>query len=166
MIIRNETPADFEAITQVTAEAFLTLAISQHTEQFIIKALRRAGALTISLVAEMNGQVVGHIAFSPVTISDGTADWHGLGPVSVLPKYQRQGIGKALIAEGLSRLKAMDSLGCVLVGHPEYYTRQGFRNIPDLIHEGVPPEVFLVMPFYEKCPKGVVHFHEGFAATS
>lgn len=166
MIIRNETPADYEAITQVTAEAFLTLAISHHTEQFIIQALRRAGALTISLVAEIDGRIVGHIAFSPVTISDGTAGWHGLGPVSVLPQYQRQGLGKALIAEGLSLLKALGSRGCVLVGHPEYYKMLGFRNVPDLIHEGVPPEVFLVMPFTDKCPKGVVRFHEGFAATA
>ena len=80
MIIRNETPADYDAITEVTAEAFLTLAISQHTEQFIIQALRAAGALTISLVAEIDGQVVGHIAFSPITISDGTPNWQGSGP--------------------------------------------------------------------------------------
>lgn len=166
MIIRNETPADFEAITHVTAEAFLTLAISQHTEQFIIQALREADALMVSLVAEINGQIVGHIAFSPVAMSDGTPGWHGLGPVSVLPQYQRQGIGRALIAEGLTRLKALGSRGCVLVGHPEYYKMLGFRNSPDLIHAGVPPEVFLVMPFYEKCPKGVVHFHEAFAATA
>jgi putative acetyltransferase len=166
MIIRNETPSDYDAITRVTAEAFLTLAISGHTEQFIIQALRAAGALTISLVAEIDGQVVGHIAFSPITISDGTPNWHGLGPVSVLPRCQRQGIGKALIAEGLARLKALGGKGCALVGHPEYYKMLGFRNIPDLVHEGVPPEVFLVMPFYEECPKGVVHFHEGFSVTA
>jgi len=77
MIIRKETTSDIEAITQVTIAAFSALQISNHTEQFIIKALRAAGALTLSLVAEINGRVVGHIAFSPVTISDGTEDWYG-----------------------------------------------------------------------------------------
>jgi len=105
MIIRQETTSDIEAITQITIAAFRTLPISNQTEQFIIKALRVAGALTLSLVAEIGGRVVGHIAFSPVTISDGSKNWYGLGPVSVLPDYQRQGIGKLLINEGLSLLK-------------------------------------------------------------
>lgn len=164
MIIRNEKSSDTEAITEVTAAAFKTLAISDHTEQFIINALRAANALTVSLVAEMDGQVVGHIAFSPVTISDGASDWYGLGPVSVLPEHQRKGIGKALIEEGLSRLKAMNARGCCLVGHPDYYKRFGFRNIPELVYEGVPPEVFFALPFTENVPKGMVFFHEGFSA--
>ncbi|MBN1695747.1 N-acetyltransferase, partial [candidate division WOR-3 bacterium] len=111
MIIREETTSDIDAISQVTIEAFKTLGVSNHTEQFIIKALRAAGALTLSLVAEIDGRVVGHIAFSPVTISDGVKDWYGLGPISVLPEYQRKGIGKALIQEGLSRLKCLDARG-------------------------------------------------------
>lgn len=77
-LIRNETDADFSAITEVTAAAFETLTISQHTEQFIIEALRAAKALTVSLVAEVDDRVVGHIAFSPVTLSDGTPHWYGL----------------------------------------------------------------------------------------
>jgi putative acetyltransferase len=115
IVIRNETDADISTITEVTVAAFKTLEISNHTEQFIIEALRSAGALTLSLVAEVNGRVVGHIAFSPVAISDGTKDWYGLGPVSVLPEYQRKGIGKALIKEGLSRLRKLGAKGCCLV---------------------------------------------------
>lgn len=103
ILIRSETAADIDAITEVTVAAFQTLEISNRTEQFIVAALRAAGALTLSLVAELDGRVVGHVAFSPVTILDGTPDWYGLGPVSVLPACQRQGIGKALIREGLSR---------------------------------------------------------------
>jgi putative acetyltransferase len=98
--IRNETDDDIIAITNVTIAAFQTLEISNNTEHFIIEAIRAAGVLTVSLVAEVDGRVVGHIAFSPVTISDGTQDWYGLGSVSVLPEYQRQGIGRALIHEG------------------------------------------------------------------
>src|SRR4030043_712756 len=121
VLLRSETSADVSALAEVTVAAFKTLAISNHTEQFIIAALRAAKALTVSLVAEMDGRVVGHIAFSPVTISDDTQNWYGLGPVSVLPEYQRKGIGKALIKEGLSRLKDMNAQGCCLVGHPDSY---------------------------------------------
>jgi putative acetyltransferase len=164
MIIRNETESDIQAIAEVTKTAFATLAISQHTEQFIINALRAAGALTVSLVAEIDGNVVGHVAFSPVTISDGNLHWHGLGPVSVLPQYQRQGIGTALIREGFSRLKARGAQGCVLVGDPAYYQRFGFRNLPVLTLEGVPQQYFLALPFEDQTPRGVVVFHSAFSA--
>jgi putative acetyltransferase len=166
MIIRNETISDSEAISNVTIAAFKNLAISHHTEQFIIHALRDANALTLSLVAELDGNVGGHIAFSPIAISDGSLHWYGLGPVSVLPEYQKQGIGKSLIRKGLSLLKDMGGQGCALVGDPNYYKRFGFRNIPDLIHEGIPQEVFLVLPFDKKIPRGTVVFHKGFLANS
>jgi len=165
MILRKETVADIEAITEVTIAAFKNHPISNHTEQFIINALRDAGALTISLVAEIDGRVVGHIAFSPVIISDGTKDWCGVGPVSVLPDYQKQGIGKSLINKGLSLLKDMGGKGCALVGDPNFYKRFGFKNYPELIHDGVPQKVFLALPFNEKVPQGTIVFHEGFLAN-
>jgi putative acetyltransferase len=165
MIIRNETASDIDAIAEVTIAAFRTLPISKHTEQFIINSLRVADALTISLVAEFDGRVAGHVAFSPVTISDGSIGWYGLGPVSVLPVYQKQGIGKLLINKGLSMLKELDGKGCTLVGDPNYYKRFGFRNIPNLVYEGIPQEFFLVLPFTEKVPQGIVVFHEGFLAN-
>jgi putative acetyltransferase len=164
--IRSETNSDVDAITDLTIAAFKTLKISNHTEQFIIEALRTAKALTISLVAELDARVIGHIGFSPVTISDGTLGWYGLGPVSVLPQYQRQGIGKALIEEGLSRLRDMNAQGCCLVGHPEYYRQFGFTNTPELVLENVPPEVFFALSFDGNTPQGTVTFHEGFKADS
>ncbi len=164
IVIRNETDADVGTITEVTIAAFKTLEISNHTEQFIIEALRAAKALTLSLVAEVDGRVVGHIAFSPVAISDGTKNWYGLGPVSVLPEYQRRGIGKALIQEGLSRLRKLSAKGCCLVGHPEYYRKFGFTNISGLVHEGVPQEVFFALSFDGHIPQGIVTFHEEFKA--
>ena len=164
IVIRSETDADVNAITEITVAAFKTLEISNHTEQFIIAALRAAKALTISLVAEIDGRVIGHIAFSPVTISDGTRNWYGLGPVSVLPAYQRQGVGKALIREGLARLKAMNAQGCCLVGHPDYYRKFGFINMPGLVLEGVPQEVFFALPFDGHAPQGTVVFHEALKA--
>jgi putative acetyltransferase len=164
IVIRSETVSDVSAITEVTVAAFKTLEISNHTEQFIIAALRDAKALTVSLVAEMDDRVIGHIAFSPVTISDGTRNWYGLGPVSVLPAYQRQGVGKALIREGLSRLKDMNAHGCCLVGHPDYYRQLGFNNMSGLAYEGVPQEVFFGLSFDGHTPQGTVSFHEGFKA--
>jgi putative acetyltransferase len=154
MIIRKETTSDIEAITQVTIAAFKTLPISNQTEQFIIKALRAAGALTLSLVAEIDGRVVGHVAFSPVVISDGTKDWYGLGPVSVLPEYQKQGIGKSLINKGLSLLKESGGGGCALVGDPNYYKRFGFKNFPELVHEGVPQGSFPCLAVQRKDSTG------------
>ena len=164
MQIREESTADIAAITALTIAAFATLEISNHTEQYIVAALREAGALTISLVAEVDGRVVGHIAFSPVTISDGSFGWYGLGPVSVLPEYQRQGIGGALIREGISRLKNVGAQGCCLVGHPEYYGRFGFRNAAGLVVEGVPAEVFFALSLEGGMPEGAVGFHPAFMA--
>jgi putative acetyltransferase len=140
------------------------LEISNHTEQFIIEALRDAKALTVSLVAELDGRVIGHIAFSPVTMSDGTPDWYGLGPVSVLPEYQRQGIGQALIQEGLARLRDLNAQGCCLVGHPSYYHQCGFRNEPGLGVEGVPGEAFFALTFHGRTPQGTAMFHPAFQA--
>ena len=166
LIIRNETINDKDAIAKITLEAFKNVAVSQQTEAFIINALRREGALTLSLVADIKGEIVGHIAFSPVIISDQTQNWFGLGPVSVKPELQKKGIGKQLIQKGLALLKEMGAGGCALVGDPNYYQFFGFKNDKKLIHDGIPQEVFLVLPFHEKVPVGSVIFHNAFQATS
>lgn len=165
MTLRHETVADVEAIREVTIAAFKDHPISNQTEHHIVDALRRAGALTVSLVAEIDGRVVGHIAFSPVTMSDGSREWYGLGPVSVIPILQRQGVGSALIREGLASLRRLGASGCALVGDPDYYGRFGFENYPQLIHDGVPQEVFLLLPFGTEVPSGRVQFHPAFLAT-
>lgn len=95
--IRNEQNTDIQAIFDLTQSAFSQVEYSSYTEQFIVNALRENNQLTLSLIAEINNQVVGHIAFSPVSISDGATDWYGLGPISVLPEYQANGIGSQLI---------------------------------------------------------------------
>jgi putative acetyltransferase len=164
-VIRDERASDQIEISEVTAASFEDVEVSDHTEQFIIESLRDAGALTISLVAELDGSVVGHIAFSPVTMSDGTGDWYGLGPVSVRPDCQRKGIGKALIRVGLERLQSIGAKGCCLVGHPTYYRQFGFENTQSLVYEGVPPEVFFVLAFSGNVPQGRVIFHKAFLAT-
>jgi putative acetyltransferase len=165
-VIRNETESDIKAISEITKAAFESLAISHHTEQFIVDALRDANVLSLSLVAVAGNQVVGHVAFSPVTISDGSPGWYGLGPISVLPELQKQSIGKSLMQEGLARLRSMGAKGCILVGDPGFYERFGFRSPMDLVIEGVPQQFVLALPLDGKKASGTVIFHEAFTATS
>jgi len=165
MIIRNEIESDYEAISDATKAAFGNHPYSNNTEHLIINALRAANALTVSLVAERDGELVGHIAFSPVTFSDGSENWYGLGPISVLPDYQKQGIGTRLVNEGLSLLKAMRADGCVLVGDPDYYKRFAFSSPDGLRYEGVPQENFLALSFCNRIPTGIAQFHEAFSVT-
>ena len=142
-----------------------TAAHSAGTEQFIVNALRRSGALAVSLVAESDGRVIGHVAVSPVTVSDGAAGWYGLGPISVSPEHQRTGIGSQLMHAALQALQDRGGSGCMLVGDPAYYQRFGFRPEPGLVYPGVPAEYFMVLSFGRGLPHGVVTFHEGFGAT-
>ena len=166
MHIRDEMPSDETGIESVIAAAFRGAAYSQQTETFIMAALRRAGALTVSLVAEDEGHIVGQAAFSPLEIDGRPCDWYGLGPIAVAPERQRSGIGSALIEEGLGRLHALDAEGCMLVGDPAYYHRFGFRNEPCLTLKGIPPEVFMILPLGDVVPTGTVTFHPAFAATA
>ncbi|CAB3638747.1 GNAT family N-acetyltransferase [Achromobacter pestifer] len=165
MRILPETPDDRDAIFALTQAAFKDHPHSQQTEGYINNALREAGALTLSLVAWVDGRAAGHIAFSPVVISDGSTDWYGLGPVAVLPGLQGQGIGAALIQEGLERLKALGAAGCVVMGEPSYYTRFGFAQTPALTYPGVPPEYFMAQVFTQPA-QGQVAYHKGFEAIA
>jgi putative acetyltransferase len=163
MKIRPESPQDINAIEQITVAAFNRKAYSQQTEHFIVNGLREAGAMTVSLVAEMDGKIVGHIAFSPVTINGENQGWYGIGPVSVLPELQRQGIGSKLIREGLSLIREKGAKGCVLEGDPGYYQRFGFKSYPGLFYEGSPaPEYFMALPFYNDVVQGKVEYHKAF----
>jgi putative acetyltransferase len=162
MIIRDEIPADHAAITALIDEAFRGRPYSEGTEAAIVTRLRDAGALTLSLVAEDEGQIVGQVAFSPVTIGEGLLGWHGLGPVAVTVKRQRQGIGSRLIREGLERLRSIGSQGCVLAGDPHYYVRFGFRNHPQLVYPGLPSEYFMALSLGGPVPEGAVRFHPAF----
>jgi putative acetyltransferase len=114
MIIRPEKPNDAMAIEQIIIAAFKGKPYSDQTEHLIINRLREAGKLSLSLVAEADGKIVGHVAFSVVTINGENKEWYGLDPVSVVPELQKQGIGTKLITEGLSLIRERDAKGCVL----------------------------------------------------
>jgi predicted N-acetyltransferase YhbS len=162
--LRPERPGDEDAIHAVTTAAFLEAPHTGHTEQFIVRELRRSGQLTVSLVAVLDGAVIGHVAISPVTIDDGTPGWFGLGPVSVTPSQQGLGIGSRLVREALQRLRAMGGSGCVLVGEPAYYERFGFRAEPRLALPGVPAQYFQALRLAGAMPAGVVTFASAFEA--
>ena len=165
MQIRPERPEDFEAIGNLTTAAFRDMLYSSQTEAAIVDALRRAGALPLSLVAIQENEFIGHVAFSPVMINGESKGWYGLGPVSVLPDQQRKGIGQALINEGLKRLQHSGAHGCVVLGDPGYYGRFGFRSDPGLRYADVPPEYFQCLAFTASLPRGEVTYHPGFSAS-
>jgi putative acetyltransferase len=162
--IRPELVGDVKAIETLTVAAFLNAPHASHTEQRIVSELRRTGKLALSLVAEANGAIVGHVALSPVDISDGSPNWYGLGPISVAPLWQRQGVGSALMHEALRTLKERQAAGCVLLGEPEYYTRFGFRADSNLLLKGVPGEYFLALAFNSAPSRGTVTYHDAFNA--
>ncbi|WP_119256362.1 GNAT family N-acetyltransferase [Shinella zoogloeoides] len=162
MILRPERDGDIDAIRALTERAFRTARHADGTEHLIIDRLRAAGALTLSLVAEEGGAVVGHVAFSPISVSDGSAGWYGLGPISVDPSRQGEGIGSGLVRDGLARLEALGAAGCVLLGDPAYYGRFGFEPDPRLTLDGVPPEYFMRVAFSPVYGEGTVSYHPGF----
>ncbi|MEM7661172.1 MAG: N-acetyltransferase [Pseudomonadota bacterium] len=139
MMLRDETPADVDAISTLTTKAFSSQPHSSGTEAQIIDALRAEGDLTLSLVAVDQGVIVGQITFSPVAISGAHDDWFGLGPVSVQPERQGKGIGASLVLEGLDRLRQIGAKGCVLVGDPAYYGRFGFSGNCGLVYGDLDP---------------------------
>lgn len=144
LTIRPEAPGDATAIRYVNALAF-----GRPQEADLVDALRRNGGLTISLVAVQDGRIVGHIAFSPVTITSDTAtiDAIGLAPMAVLPAYQRQGIGSQLVAAGLNACRNTHYSVVVVLGHAQYYPRFGFtpaRPQGIVWEHDVPDEVFMV----------------------
>ncbi|HEY2676194.1 MAG TPA: N-acetyltransferase [Steroidobacteraceae bacterium] len=165
--IRNETAFDLKAIEAVTVLAFLNAEHTSHTEQFIVNALRDSGSLSVSLVAEVEGgEIVGHVAASMVSITSEPSGWYGLGPVSVVPERQGQGIGTLLVNQALARLRGMGGSGCVVLGDPNYYSRFGFKPEPQLVLSNVPPEYFQAVSFAGSVPHGKVSYHRAFDAAA
>ncbi|WP_144573990.1 GNAT family N-acetyltransferase [Agrobacterium sp. DE0009] len=166
MIIRPERQGDEEAIARVTEEAFRNVDHSDKAEHLIVARLREAGALTVSLVAEDSEGIVGHIGFSPVTLSSGETGWFCLAPLSVTPERQGEGIGSRLVREGLGALDRLSASGCVVAGDPDYYGRFGFRAVEGLGALGIPDEYFTVLRLHGGTPSGIVSFHPGFDSDS
>lgn len=165
LILRNEQDQDVDAIFKLTESAFKNAEHTDHTEQFIVNALRKAQLLTLSIVAEREQQIIGHVAISPVQISSGAPNWYGLGPISVAPEYQQQGVGSALMQHSLQQLKQLGASGCVVLGDPAYYSKFGFNVIQELTLAGVPAEYFQALSFTGMFPQGEVAYSQAFSAT-
>ncbi|HTN17308.1 MAG TPA: N-acetyltransferase [Chitinophagaceae bacterium] len=164
--IRREEPSDIGSIDQVTKTAFASAAYSSGTESFIIKALRANGQLSVSLIAEEQGILIGHIAISPVRISSGSEGWFGLGPVSVIPSKQGSGVGSGLIRAALDALRALHASGCVVLGEPSYYGRFGFRSDARLQYLHAPAEYFQALSFTGKIAEGTVEYDDSFKVSA
>ena len=131
IIIREETPDDYAWVIELTEKAFETMEFSDGKEGKLVENLRKAPAFIpeLSLVAELNGQVVGHILFSPMQIKNEQKIFESLvlGPVSVLPEFQKQGIGSQLMRAGHQKAKELGFQSVILIGHQEYYPRFGYK---------------------------------------
>jgi len=165
--VRPETPADEGAVRAVLDAAF-----GQAEERDIVDGLRADGAVTLALVAEAAGEVVGSILFSPVTVADAASGLAGLGPMAVAPERQRQGIGGGLIEAGLAALRDRGFDGVVVLGHAEYYPRFGFRpasrNGLRCVYP-VPNEVFMaraLRPDGLDGYHGLVRYHPAFGGAT
>lgn len=162
MKIRDEVPGDEASIHELTKIAFAPVDMSDGSEPRIIDDLREIGDLTFSLVALVDEEIVGHVAFSPVTIADADGRWFGLGPISVRPDQQRTGIGRQLIEDGLERLRSLGATGCVLLGDPTYYERFGFRTHGNLTYGDVPTAYVQAISFGNERVKGEVRYSPAF----
>jgi putative acetyltransferase len=163
VIVRCETPDDGFPIREINIAAFKDHPFSRQTEHLIVDVLRDAGALELSLVAEVDGAVVGHVAFSAARIGAVSQGWFLLGPVAVAPAYQGNGIGSAIVRTGLDELRSRGTVGCALVGDPAFYGRFGFRSRSGVTCHGVPDKNVLCLAFRGDVPAGELWHHPAFA---
>lgn len=146
LIIREETPADISAVRRVNDAAF-----ERPDEGNAVDRLRDHGQHLLSMVAEQNGEVLGHILFTAMTVDTpgGRMPAVGLAPLAVLPAHQRRGVGGALIRAALQGLREDGHRVCFVLGHPYYYPKFGFERSDryglTCAYQGVPPEAFMVL---------------------
>jgi putative acetyltransferase len=165
--LRDERAGDVDAIGRVIAAAFAEAPQHGQFERQIVDALRADGALSVSLVAERDERVIGHVAFSPVSIAGepaGSHGWYGLAPLAVRPECRRQSVGAGLVRTGLDALRRLGARGCVVLGDPAYYARFGFVSSGDLVFTDAPPAYFLALALDEAAPRpsGAVRYHDAF----
>ncbi|EIO4107197.1 N-acetyltransferase [Vibrio vulnificus] len=162
MKIRNERFSDHSRIEEITKLAFLGKPYASGTEHYLAEKLREDEALSLSLVLESEGLVVGHLALSPIKINGLNGPYFGLGPLAVLPEAQGKGYGTELLNSALEYLAENNAKCCVLVGDPNYYSRSGFEIESALTYQGAPTEYFQAIWFTEEKLVGEVQFHEAF----
>jgi len=160
--IREESKADRAAIRQVTEIAFRNKPYTDGDEQDVIDRLRSSHALALSLVAVENDEILGQITFSPAIVEDDSKSWFALGPVSVTPSRQGEGIGSSLIKQGLAGIDSLGALGCILTGNPEYYKKFGFKLAPKNSPINESELYFQLKLLGGELPEGRFAFHRAF----
>jgi len=167
MLIRDERPDDASRITQIQYAAFTGHPLhppgAEPVEQRIVEDLRASGALTLSLLAELDAEAVGHVALSPAIVGKEPSGWFLLGPIGVLPRFQGRGAGSGLVREALRRMRAQRAKGVVLVGDPGFYARFGFTTAQGLAYPGVPDQFVLAVRLGDTAPTGEILAHRAFA---
>jgi len=150
IVYRPAAEADADAIEVLTLVAYFQADGAPGVAHEVIAALRQAGALSLSWVAEHDGYIVGHLAASPVTLSDGGRGWHALGPLAVGPGHRGHGIGGALLRQGMAALSAAGAAGCVVQAEQTSLFRSaGFAPEPGLTLDGA---VLLACAFGDRLP--------------
>jgi putative acetyltransferase len=162
MWIREETPDDIDAIHDLLRVAFAGVPGEGKLESRTVDTLRADHALAVSLVADIDGRIAGHVAFSPARPSRDGDRWYVLGPVAVDPADQGHGVGGALIRAGLRMLEEREANGCVVLGDPAYYARFGFRPDALLTLPATPEGAFQALRFTDAGSAGEVVLHAAF----
>lgn len=168
MLIRTEEPRDGDAVRRLNEAAFVG-----REEADLVEALHAANAAIVALVADLDGEIVGHILFSPVSLEPALPRlWLGLAPTAVAPRLQKQGIGTLLVREGLERSRDAGAEAVVVLGHPQYYPRFGFRPAHEFglrCEYDVPSDVFMALELVPGALRGVfgvVRYHPAFSEVS
>jgi len=165
IVIRSEGEGDRLGVRGINEAAF-----GQPAEADLVDALRSAGAAEVSLVAEADGQIVGHILFSPVSLAEAgkSLKISALAPLAVLPPYQRRGIGSLLVKQGLEDCRRVGVQAVVVLGHPDYYPRFGFRRASAFglrCEFNTPDEAFMALeltPSALSGKSGTIKYHDAF----
>ncbi len=166
LLIRPEREGDADTIRAVIDAAFRGMPYADGDESDVVDRLRSDGALSVSLVAESAGVIVGHIAYSPARPEGGAAGWYALGPLAVVPAHQSRGVGSALVRAGDRALRELGAAGCTLLGDTAYYTRFGFVPTPANAPPDLPAEHFMVQILSGPAPSGPIRFHPAFGPGS
>lgn len=165
MLIRAEKECDQESVRAINLSAF-----ESSTEADLVDALRQEAHPVISIVAEENGEIIGHIMFSPVSLSGHpNLKLMGLAPMAIAPAHQKKGAGSALVRAGLDQCRQLGFVAVVVLGHPEYYPRFGFSPASQFGIDSeydVPEDVFMAMELQPNAlsrKPGTVRYHPAFS---
>ena len=162
LTIRAESERDHVVVGNIIRAAFEGKPYAAGDEAELVEALRAVGDLSVSLVAELNGVVVGQIALSPAQPSDGSSHWYALGPVAVLPSHQGARIGSQLVLASLQVITELGANGCILEGDPAYYVRFGFELSPSNAPAPESSRFFMAKVLRGQLPNGPIAFHPAF----